>query len=243
MAACLLIELDLCHWKSSWKKALTALPAELFGIYSHFLTRAQDSVEAVFIQAIFQWLVFSARQVSSDELVDAIAFDLSDPDFDFSDPDKSVYDSDRRQGNYGIFKLLEGLIVVKESPLAKSSIAFAHSSVKDYLLSPQFQEKFGRSICLTEAVSHRFITQTCVRYLLLFADAKHLMTKDTLPDYQFPCMQQNIGTITCSFVMTWTRTCYFPGQCISWRMEAVNMLLFTNCVPSLGMRPVFGMHP
>jgi hypothetical protein len=183
MAACLLIELGRCHWKSNWKKALTALPAELFGIYSHFLTRATDSLEAVFIQAIFRWLVFAARQVSSDELADAIAFDLSDPDFDFSDPDKSVYDPDRRGGNSDILKMLEGLIVIKSERWAKPSIAFAHSSVKDYILSQYFQEKFDTTICLTKNVSHKFIAQTCVRYLLLFADTNHLMTKATLPDY------------------------------------------------------------
>jgi hypothetical protein len=131
MATCLLIELGRCHWKSSWNKALTALPAELFGIYSHFLTRATDSLEAVFIQAIFRWLVFSARQVSLDGLADAIAFNLSDPDFDFSDPDKSVYDPGRCGGNSDIFKLLEGLIVIKNERWAKPSIALAHLSVKD----------------------------------------------------------------------------------------------------------------
>jgi hypothetical protein len=45
--------------------------------------------------------------------------------FDFSDPAKSSYYPDRLQGNSGIFKLLGGLIVIKESPWAKPSIALA----------------------------------------------------------------------------------------------------------------------
>ncbi|KAJ7826677.1 hypothetical protein B0H14DRAFT_1244680 [Mycena olivaceomarginata] len=133
------------------------------------------------IQAIFRWLVFSARQVTSDELADAIAFRLSDPEFDFSDPSKSIYYPDRRRGNFDSFKLLEGLIVIKKDRSAKTSIALAHSSVKDYILSPQFREGFGGII--TKEVSHKFIAQTCIRYLLLFADPNHLMTKDTVPDY------------------------------------------------------------
>ncbi|KAF8148516.1 hypothetical protein K438DRAFT_1688730, partial [Mycena galopus ATCC 62051] len=183
MAACLLIELGHCHWEDDWEERFTALPADLFGIYSRFLTRAKDSQATVFIQAIFRWLVFSARQLTSDELADAIAFRLSDPEFDFSNADKSIYNPDRRQGNSEIFNLLEGLIVIKNDGSAKQLIALAHSSVKDYLLSPQFQQEFGKIIDLKINVSHNFIAQTCIRYLLLFADSKHAMTRDTLPDY------------------------------------------------------------
>jgi hypothetical protein len=185
LAACLLIELGHCHWEEDWQETLTVLPADLFGIYSRFFTRAKDTprLATVFIQAIFRWLVFSARQLTLDELADAIAFRLDNPAFDFSDPAKSVYNPKRRQGNSDIFKFLEGLIMIKNDGKTKLSIAFAHSSVKDYILSLQFQQEFGTIIDLKENVSHRFITQTCVRYLLLFSEAKHSMTKDTLPDY------------------------------------------------------------
>jgi hypothetical protein len=201
MAACLLLELGHCRWEEDWEEALTVLPADLFGIYSHFFTRAKDApnLPTVFIQAIFRWLVFAARQVTSDELADAIAFRLDAPAFNFSDPAKSIYYPKRRQGNTEIFKLLEGLILIKNNDWDeqsvggwdepsiddwdKSSITLAHSSVKDYILSPQFQREFGAIIDLTKDVSHRFITQTCVRYLLLFSDINHLMNEDTLPEY------------------------------------------------------------
>ncbi|KAF7350138.1 HET-domain-containing protein [Mycena venus] len=183
MAACLLIELGRCHWKDNWEEAFIAFPTDLFGIYSRFLTQATASLKTVFIEAIFRWLVFSARPVRPDELADAIAFRLDDPAFDFSDLAKSSYRPDRRRGNSDSFKLLEGLIVVKDEHWAEPSITLAHSSVRDYILSPQFHQEFGSIIDLTKGVSHRFITQTCVHYILHFADAKHLITKDTLPDY------------------------------------------------------------
>jgi hypothetical protein len=128
--------------------------------------------------------VFSAKQLSLDELADAIAFWLDDPAFDFSDPVKSNYYPDGCQCNSGIFKLLGSLIVIEESHGAKPSIALVHSSVKDYILSQQFHQEFGKIIDLTKQVSHRFITQTCVCYFLLFANPKHSMTKGTVPDYQ-----------------------------------------------------------
>ncbi|KAJ6558889.1 hypothetical protein DFH09DRAFT_527964 [Mycena vulgaris] len=180
MAACLLIELRGCYFRDEVEETLAALPADLFGIYGRFLTRAKDSLKkTVFIQAIFWWLVFSARQATSGELADAIAFRLSDSDFDFSDLAKSIYDPNRCRGNSDIFKLLEGLIVIKNDGSDKPSIALPHSSVKDYILSPQFQQEFGAIIDLTKEVSHKFTAQTCVRYLLIFADNNHSMTKDT----------------------------------------------------------------
>jgi hypothetical protein len=78
--------------------------------------------------------------------------------------------------------LLEGLIVIENKHWDKS-ITFAHSSVKDYFLSTQFQQQFSSIIDLKKDVSQKFITQTCVCYLLLFADPKHSMTEDTLPNY------------------------------------------------------------
>ncbi|KAF7339002.1 hypothetical protein MVEN_01976400 [Mycena venus] len=183
LAACLLIELGHCHWEDVWEKTLTLLPADLFGIYSHFFTWAKGTLPTVFIQAIFRWLVFSTRPLTLEELADAIAFPLSDPNFDFSDPTKSIYDPNYRPGNYAIFKVLEGLIAIKHDGSAKPSIVLAHSSVKDYILSPEFQWEFGTVINLTKDVSHKFIAQTCIRYLLLFAVGNHSMTLDTLPDY------------------------------------------------------------
>ncbi|KAJ7478807.1 hypothetical protein B0H11DRAFT_2233953 [Mycena galericulata] len=208
MAACLLIELGFCCWEEDWEETLTVLPADLFGIYSRFFNRAKDTprLAMVFIQAIFRWLVFSARQVTPDELADAIAFQLDNPTFDFFDPAKSIYYPNRRQGNSDIFKFLEGLIVIKNDGRAKPSIAFAHSSVKDYVLSPQFQQAFGSTIDLTK-------------------DTKHSMTKDTLPDYP---------------ISLWR---YFPQYCVSWKMEAANVLLCINYVAWFRLRPVFGMDP
>ncbi|KAJ7433485.1 hypothetical protein B0H11DRAFT_759598 [Mycena galericulata] len=100
LAACLLIQLGHCDWEGDWEETLITLPPDLFGIYNRFLTRATDTLKrTVFIQAIFRWLVFSARQLTSDELADSISFRLDDPTFDFSNPVKSVYYPSRRQGN------------------------------------------------------------------------------------------------------------------------------------------------
>ncbi|KAJ7162752.1 hypothetical protein C8R43DRAFT_306260 [Mycena crocata] len=178
MAACLLIELRKCYWGNTWEKILTAIPADLFGIYRRFLTRAMETLPAVLIQSIFRWLVFAARLVTLDELADAIAFRFDAPPFDLCDPVKCVYDPTTRRGNSDGLELLEGLIVIKSD-----RPSLAHSSVKDYILSLEFQEEFDAMIVITKEVSHKYITQTCIRSLQLFADAYHSMAEDKPPDY------------------------------------------------------------
>ncbi|KAJ7731890.1 hypothetical protein B0H16DRAFT_1468892 [Mycena metata] len=59
-----------------------------------FLTQAKASLEETFIQAILRWLLFSATQLTSEELADAVSFRL-------------------RQDNFDDFKSLEGLIVIR----------------------------------------------------------------------------------------------------------------------------------
>jgi hypothetical protein len=104
------MELCGCYFQEDVEETLAGLPADLFGIYDRFLTWAINSLKekTVFIQAIFRWLVFSARELKSNELADAIAFCLSDPKFKFSGPDKSIYDPKRRGGNFDILQVVGG---------------------------------------------------------------------------------------------------------------------------------------
>ncbi|KAJ7606348.1 hypothetical protein DFH06DRAFT_1019409, partial [Mycena polygramma] len=158
MAACLLMELRACYWKAKWEEILITLPGDLFGIYGRFLTRAMGKLPMAHVQAVLRWLVFSARQLSSDELADAVAFRLPN---NFSDLATSLYNPESRRGNSESLQELGGLIVLRNNRW----VALAHSSVKDYLLSAQFQVEFGATIDLTMDVSHKFITQNCVSYL------------------------------------------------------------------------------
>jgi ankyrin repeat protein len=172
LAACLLIALSDCDWEPDLEKTLNNLPNDLFGIYNRFLEQV-TSEHWVYIDGIFRWLVFSVTPMTLDELADAIAFD-------FSDPAKYVYCPDRREGNKRtITKRLEGLVVVKHDKWGKSSVALAHASVQDYVLSEKFMAKFGRD--LSAGLSHTFIARTCIHYLLHFAD--HPLNPETFPSY------------------------------------------------------------
>ncbi|KAJ7274627.1 ankyrin repeat-containing domain protein [Mycena rebaudengoi] len=172
LATCLLIELSRCFWEKEWEQALTQLPNDLFGIYNRFLG-AVPSNAMVYVEAVFRWIIFAASPITLEELADAVAFD-------FSDPAQYVYKPDRREGNkIAIPKWLDGLIVIKNNGWQGDSVALAHASVQDYLLSKQFMDKFGGD--LSVVLSHTFIARTCVQYLLHFAD--HPLNLETFPDY------------------------------------------------------------
>ncbi|KAJ7274605.1 ankyrin repeat-containing domain protein [Mycena rebaudengoi] len=172
LAACLLIELSRCFWQEEWEQTLTQLPNDLFGIYDRFLGAVPSSA-MVYVEAVFRWIVFAASPITLEELADAVAFD-------FSDPAQCVYKPGRREGNkIAIPKWLDGLIVIKNNGRRRDSVALAHASVQDYLLSKQFMDKFGGD--LSVALSHTFIARTCIQYLLHFAD--HPLNPETFPDY------------------------------------------------------------
>ncbi|KAJ7693003.1 ankyrin repeat-containing domain protein [Mycena rosella] len=58
-------------------------------------------------------------------------------------------------------------------------VTLAHASVADYLMSPAFVEQYKCD--LSTGPSHTFIAQTCIGYLLHFAD--NPLNKTTFPDY------------------------------------------------------------
>ncbi|KAJ7114718.1 ankyrin repeat-containing domain protein [Mycena epipterygia] len=188
LAACLLIEIARPKFTEfNLDATLANLPNDLYGIYDRFL-EGIDADAFISVQTVLRWLVFSARPLRLPELEDTLAFE-------FSDPQNHLYFPSKRD-DYAkrVCELLEGLITVAEPPLKDYPIflfkeddeavglvvSLAHASVADYLASRAFGEKF----CyydLNEARSHTFISQSCVGYLLHFAD--HRLNKNTFPNY------------------------------------------------------------
>ncbi|KAJ7112585.1 ankyrin repeat-containing domain protein [Mycena epipterygia] len=140
---------------------------QLFEIYDRFL-ESIDPNDFVVVKVALRWLVCSARPLSLAELEDVLAFD-------FSDPDQHVFQPTQRDDCANrVCSLLEGLVTVRyRIPI------LAHASVADYLKSPQFAKK--HKCDLSQGFSHTFLAQTCVGYLLHFAD--HPLNADTFPNY------------------------------------------------------------
>ncbi|KAJ6514666.1 hypothetical protein DFH09DRAFT_1431650 [Mycena vulgaris] len=167
LAACLILEVSHCLWEDELYKTLDNLPNDLFGIYDRFLKGIRPE-HLVHAKAVLRWLLCSREQLTLDQLADAIAFD-------FSDPAQFIYKPNRREGNrVRIPKWFEGLVT-----FTGRFVGLAHASVQDYLLSRQFTDKFGSDLSAT--LSHTFIAQTCITYLLYFSH--HSLDNNTLPSY------------------------------------------------------------
>ncbi|KAJ7105129.1 hypothetical protein C8R43DRAFT_1165980 [Mycena crocata] len=151
---------------------LANLPDDLFMIYDRFLEPIHPD-DLPTVEIVLCWLLFSAEPVSLHELEDALAFD-------FSSRDRFVFDPAQRGNAVTMCELLEGLVA---SAYYRSSdnpvVHLAHSSVADYLLSDEFNQK--HKYALGEARSHTFLAQSCIGYLLHFED--NLLDANTFPDY------------------------------------------------------------
>ncbi|KAJ7445583.1 ankyrin repeat-containing domain protein [Mycena latifolia] len=157
LAACLLVEISR-RWTNvgELNKVLDMLPNDLFGIYDRFI-EAIDKDDLVYATGVLTWIIFSTEKMTLNKLADAVAFD-------FSNPTQYIYEPHRGEGNkVAILRWLEGLIIVDSS-----RVILAHGSVQDYLLSKHFTHKFGHD--LNTKLSHTFIAQTCIHYLLYFSD-------------------------------------------------------------------------
>ncbi|KAJ7127859.1 ankyrin repeat-containing domain protein, partial [Mycena epipterygia] len=169
LAACLLFEISRCKWQDKLDETLRNLPGDLFGIYGRFLERIRKE-DMVYIAGVLRWMLFSkTRQRNQLEFIaDAIAFD-------FSNPERHIYHPSRREDNgVAIVEWLEGLVTI-----SNNRVVLAHASVQDYLLSAQFMQLTGFN--LSEEHSHTFLAQSCIGYLLHFAD--HPLDPDTIQEY------------------------------------------------------------
>ncbi|KAJ7616537.1 hypothetical protein FB45DRAFT_1008014 [Roridomyces roridus] len=172
LAACLLVEFSHCTWEDELEKTLTSLPDDLFAVYDRFLQKVRPK-DWRYVEAIFCWLMFSGEPLTLEQLADAIAFD-------FSDHNQYIYKPNRRGANReAILAWLEGLVILNMHSHQRR-VSLAHASVRDYLMSRHFANRFRCD--LHETISHTFISTTCISYLLYFE--KHQLA--TLAIFNYP---------------------------------------------------------
>ncbi|KAF7358075.1 Arp, Ankyrin repeat protein [Mycena venus] len=169
LAACLLIELSRCKSVGNPDIVLADLPDALFEIYDRFFETIHRH-DVPNVERVLRWLVFSAKTLTLPELEDALAFDF----------EEHVFDPTKREDHVGrnVCELLEGLVSVDWNT-SGALLTLAHASVAEYLISTDFKKKNLYS--LDKGLSHTFVAQSCVGYLLYFAD--HPLNKTTFAHY------------------------------------------------------------
>ncbi|KAJ7830975.1 ankyrin repeat-containing domain protein [Mycena leptocephala] len=191
LAYCLLQELERCKKPAELDATLDALPNTLHDTYARWL--GPEMLPAQYlpdVKKLLHWMIYSARPLTVAELEDTIAFD-------FSNPARYIFDPVRRTFRGAFMEWMSGLVSVNH-PESKNIldadhvlrgdciVSLAHSSVQDYLLLPLEKHPAGCNACpihVRETVAHPLMAETCIDYLLHFADPTHPLNVDTFPDY------------------------------------------------------------
>ncbi|GAD96704.1 conserved hypothetical protein [Paecilomyces variotii No. 5] len=166
--ACQLDALENCLNASMLRQALSCLPRSLDGMYTEALCRINKDYSGL-VSMILQWLTYSTRPLSIEELAEIATVDLTsttrfDPDRRFLDPRDvlglcpSIFVATTPM-NPG----LETLEDVKNQ-----QIRLSHFSVKQYLTSTQIQSGPASQYAITESEAHACIAKVCLAYLLQF---------------------------------------------------------------------------
>jgi hypothetical protein len=145
------------------QKALASLPPNLDQTYDRIL----DAIDEDYFQyafRIFQWLTFSARPLSIDEVAEVVALDgKRDPAFDrdevLEDPLEVL----------NICSSLVTMAVDNDSHLGGSPrqvVVLAHYSVKEYLVSDRICTGKAAKYSIRDKVCHSAIASSCLGYLL-----------------------------------------------------------------------------
>ncbi|KAI9703722.1 MAG: hypothetical protein M1836_007492 [Candelina mexicana] len=205
-AACQLDSLKNCLNLKALRKALKTLPATLDETYARILKNICSEYEGNAF-TILQWLVYSARPLRLEEVVDVIAVDVKgDPRFDLenrlAEPREilkicsslvTVHEDDENEGTEGYLteddevEGTEGYLTEDDNREeyggynTQAVIRLAHFSVKEYLVSDRIRAGSAAWYSIQEIPANRSMAEVCLAYLLQFD--KPSLDKETVKEY------------------------------------------------------------
>lgn len=149
---------------------LRSLPKTLDETYERILFDINATYRQEAISAL-QWLTFSERPLTIQELAEAV---LVDPQEDIPyDPD------DRFPDPYDILKILSTLVTTYETQYSDDTmIRLAHFSVKEYLTSERSKAGSAAQFSVTPIDAHHFLAKSCLLYMKYYASAHRRCGKD-----------------------------------------------------------------
>jgi hypothetical protein len=145
------------------RKSLATLPQTLDQTYDRILSGISEE-SSEYAARILQWLTFSARPLSVEEIAEVVAIDVArDPAFDrnevLEDPLKAL-------------NICSSLVTVTthkaEEGLrpAQRIISLSHYSVRDYLISDRIKQGQAKQYSMQEAECHNKIAEGSLKYLM-----------------------------------------------------------------------------
>jgi ankyrin repeat protein len=172
-----LAELRKCLKLPNIRKELSNLPKTLDATYTRILKNIPSMYQRE-MRTVLMLLAFSERPMTIQEVSEATAVNLEEQKFSIEDRFPDAYDllefcsslvSLSELSNDPEFQIRrEGIYRYGQMPPDVRILQFAHFSVKEYILSDRTQKTIPPYLLINEALSHSYITQACLIYLLDF---------------------------------------------------------------------------
>jgi hypothetical protein len=165
-AFCQLDTLRKCRTTIQVRAALRSLPTTLDETYDRLLTGISEN-DRPYALRVLQWLAFSARPVTLEEVSEAMIVDL-DCECPHVNADRALHNP------RDIFDICTSLVILspKEtwppSTPPKMVLQLAHYSVMEYLVSSRIADGPAAGYSLLEAPSHKSMAECSLAYVLQF---------------------------------------------------------------------------
>jgi len=192
-AVCQLDILGSCVTRPQLRKALHSLPKDLDATYERILCNIDDSNVAYALK-ILQWLTFSARPLSLEEIAEVVAIDVhDDPRFD---PER------RLAAPRDVMTICSSLITIDGEEIVDykvekveryTPVRLAHFSVKEYLVSDRVCIGKASGYSIRESESIAVIAEDCLAYVLYF-DVADVCTPQKVDEPTYPAVRSEYLT-------------------------------------------------
>ncbi|KAJ7253929.1 ectomycorrhiza-induced ankyrin-domain/NACHT-domain-containing protein [Mycena rebaudengoi] len=143
--------------RSQVEKALNNMPTSLNTIYDRILQNIKNPGMLSSVCRAMNWLIFSKRPLTLNEIIDAMAFDF--------EREPLLFDTEERMGPDVLLPACAGFVVVSGDE--ECTVKLAHSSVKEYFLDAARLQLSG-DCEISEQVAHHLLARTCIAYLCSF---------------------------------------------------------------------------
>ncbi|KAL5371605.1 hypothetical protein DPSP01_014146 [Paraphaeosphaeria sporulosa] len=162
-AVCQLDTLGKCRNRTMLRKSLTTLPKTLDQTYDRILSTISEE-DSEYAIRILQWLTCSARPLSVEEIAEVAAIDVArDPAFDHDEVLEDPLEA---------LNICSSLVTItannaqENSRPTQKTVALAHYSVQEYLVSNRIKQGIARQYSMQECETA--ITKGCLKYLTRF---------------------------------------------------------------------------
>ncbi|KAF7574509.1 vegetative incompatibility protein HET-E-1 [Pyrenophora tritici-repentis] len=164
-AACQLDTLAKCRNRAMLRSSLATLPQTLDQTYDLILAAISEE-DCKYAMRILQWLTFSARPLSAEEIAEIVAID--------TERDLAFNRDEVLEDPLEALDICSSLVTVTTNEAfgglkpTQRIISLAHYSVQEYLVSDRIKQGLAKQYSMQDVECHKAITKGSLKYLTQF---------------------------------------------------------------------------